>query len=152
MKSTAIISLLLSCALLTACGDKNGEKEANAMLEQATALFQNGQYADAIATIDSLRREYSKAIETRKKALTLYQEASLKQAQEDLAITDSLLLAAKAEYEQKKVAVEKSKANLTATAEELTDLTLTKMRMDSLQVRFDTECEKIKYIHKKQKE
>ena len=41
---------------------------------------------------------------------------------------------------------------LRATAEELQMLNETKVRLDSLKVRFDMQCAKIKYIHKKQKE
>ena len=41
---------------------------------------------------------------------------------------------------------------LRATSEQLQAVTLKKMELDSLQVRFDVQCAKIKYIHKKQKE
>ena len=48
--------------------------------------------------------------------------------------------------------VERDKANLRATKEALEMLARTKQKRDSLQVRFDVQCAKIKYIHKKQKE
>ena len=48
--------------------------------------------------------------------------------------------------------VEKHKQQLCATADELTLLTKTRVRRDSLQTRFDVLCAKIRYIHKKQKE
>ena len=41
---------------------------------------------------------------------------------------------------------------LRATKEELSMLNKTKVKLDSLRVRFDMQCAKIKYIHKKQKE
>ena len=56
------------------------------------------------------------------------------------------------DYKYIKDKVEKDKAELRATAEELELLTRTKMKYDSLKVRFDMQCAKIKYIHKKQKE
>ena len=91
-------------------------------------------------------------METRKKALKLYQNAALKEAQADLALTDQKMQEAIKEYDIKKKIVDKAKAELKASAEELDALTKMKMRLDSLQVRFDTQCAKIKYIHKKQKE
>ena len=80
------------------------------------------------------------------------QETELKKSQEELAIVDSTLEAVKREYEAMKVEVEKHKQQLCATADELTLLTKTRVRRDSLQTRFDVLCAKIRYIHKKQKE
>ena len=93
-----------------------------------------------------------KEIETRREALKQKQETELKKSQEELAIVDSTLEAVKREYEVMKVEVEKHKQQLCATADELTLLTKTRVRRDSLQTRFDVLCAKIRYIHKKQKE
>ena len=51
-----------------------------------------------------------------------------------------------------KETVARKKAELKVTAEELNTLTLMRMKRDSLQTAFDTQCAKIKYIHRKQKE
>ena len=91
-------------------------------------------------------------METRRKALALYQSISLKQAQDDLAHTDSILQVVTHDYNYQKTKVEKDRAELRATAEELLMLNTTKAKLDSLKVRFDMQCAKIKYIHKKQKE
>lgn len=48
--------------------------------------------------------------------------------------------------------VERRKAALQATADDLQTLTLMRIKRDSLQTRFDVQCAKIKYIHKRQKE
>lgn len=149
MKKFFISSIVI--VTLVACGN-NKQAAAEALLEQATTQFENKQYDHAFRTIDSLRRTYPEAIEARKAALKLYQEVALKQAQDDLANTDSLLLRVKAEYEQMSVRVAEAKAALKATPEMLQALTLKRMERDSLQVRFDVQCAKIKYIHKKQKE
>ena len=93
-----------------------------------------------------------KEIETRREALKHKQGTELKKSQEELAVVDSTLQAVKYEYEQLKQKVEKDKQELRATAEELTLLTKTRVRRDSLQTRFDVLCAKIRYIHKKQKE
>ena len=121
-------------------------------MEEAGQLFSDGDYDRALAKIDSLRKVFPNAIETRKKALTLYQSISLKQAQEDLAHTDSILQELTHDYNYQKAKVDKDREMLRATAEELQMLNETKVRLDSLKVRFDMQCAKIKYIHKKQKE
>lgn len=149
--TTAIIAL--AAALCLASCDGNGPRlQAEALLEEAGQLFSDGDYDRALAKIDSLRKVFPNAIETRKKALTLYQSISLKQAQEDLAHTDSILQELTHDYNYQKAKVDKDREMLRATAEELQMLNETKVRLDSLKVRFDMQCAKIKYIHKKQKE
>ena len=137
---------------LTSCDGNGSRQKAEALLEEAGQLFNDGDYDRALAKIDSLRKVFPNAIETRKKALTLYQSISLKQAQEDLAHTDSILQELTHDYNYQKAKVDKDREMLRATAEELQMLNETKVRLDSLKVRFDMQCAKIKYIHKKQKE
>ncbi len=122
------------------------------MLQKASLQFEQRQYDRALITIDSLRKVYPGAIETRKQALILQQNIELKRSQEELAIVDSLLQVVKSDYETLKLKVEKDKQELRATPEELTMLTKTRVRRDSLQTRFEVLCAKIRYIHKKQKE
>ena len=147
-----LISIAASVAILAACSENNSQRAADNILNTAEKDFSEGQYDMAMKAIDSLRKEYPTAVETRKKALKLYQNAALKEAQADLALTDQKMQEAIKEYDIKKKIVDKAKAELKASAEELDALTKMKMRLDSLQVRFDTQCAKIKYIHKKQKE
>ena len=138
--------------LTVSCGGSDAQQAAENMLEQAEKYFSEGSYDRAKIAIDSLRKVYPGAGETRKKALKLFQNISLKEAQEDLAVTDSALQAVTLDYKYIKDKVDRDKAELRATAEELETLTRTKMKLDSLKVRFDMQCAKIKYIHKKQKE
>ena len=147
-----LISIAASVTILAACSENNSQRAADNILNTAEKYFSEGQYDMAMKAIDSLRKEYPTAVETRKKALKLYQNAALKEAQADLALTDQKMQEAIKEYDIKKKIVDKAKAELKASAEELDALTKMKMRLDSLQVRFDTQCAKIKYIHKKQKE
>lgn len=146
-----IATLIVGALLLTACAD-NRQQEAEAMLSQADQLFGEKRYEQALATIDSLRRVYPGAIETRRQALRLQQNIELKRSQEELALVDSALQAVKHDYEYQRQKVEKDKAELRATAEELTMLTRTRVKRDSLQTQFDVLCGKIRYIHKKMKE
>ncbi len=142
---------ILLAAMLVACSDDK-QKAAEQMLQKAGQQFEQKQYDRALITIDSLRKVYPGAIETRKQALILQQNIELKRSQEELAVVDSLLQVVKSDYETLKQKVEKDKQELRATPEELTMLTKTRVRRDSLQTRFEVLCAKIRYIHKKQKE
>lgn len=153
MKTNNIFALLgiAACCCLASC-DNSQQKMADSLLKEAEQLFNKGEYDNALTKIDSLRNIYPNAIETRKKALGLYQSIALKQAQEDLANTDSILQAVTHDYNYQKTKVDKDREMLRATKEELSMLNKTKVKLDSLRVRFDMQCAKIKYIHKKQKE
>lgn len=148
-----IIFILSSIALLTACsGNNKQQQEAENLLEQASSLYEEGRFPEAKASIDSLRKRYPHAIDVRKKALKLGWEIELKEAQGELAKTDSLLQQVQHDYDDLQAKVEKDKANLKATPEELTMLTRTRIQRDSLRTQCETLGVKIRYIHKKQKE
>ena len=93
-----------------------------------------------------------KEINRRKVELKLHQETELKRAQEELWLTDSLLQQANAELEALQKQVEADKSALKATADELTLLTTTRMRRDSIRTQYEALGMKIRYIRKKQKE
>ena len=93
-----------------------------------------------------------KEINRRKAELKLHQETELKRAQEELWLTDSLLQQANAELEALQKQVEADKSALKATADELTLLTMTRMRRDSIRTQYEALGMKIRYIRKKQKE
>lgn len=146
-----IVMICAAMATLASCGDSDRQK-AEEMLKQAGYDYEHGRYDMALATIDSLRKTYHDIVDVRREALVLYQNISLKKAQEDLEETDRQLQEFNATYEMVRETVEKKKAALQATAEELQTLTLMRIKRDSLQARFDMQCAKIKYIHKRQKE
>ena len=142
----------MAVLLLVSCGENESQKQAEAMLEKAGICYEHGQYNQALIVIDSLRKIYPNAIDTRKKALKLYQDIELKKAQQELLITDSLLQTVNHDYAYQQEKVERDKAALRATPEELTMLTLTRMKRDSLRTQAEVLGAKIRYIHKKQKE
>lgn len=143
---------VMAALLLVSCGENEAQKQAEAMLEKAGVCYEQGQYNEALTVIDSLRKVYPNAIDTRKKALKLYQDIELKKAQQELLMTDSLLQAVNHDYTYQQEKVERDKATLCATPEELTMLTRTRMKRDSLRTQTEVLGAKIRYIHKKQKE
>ena len=131
-----IIILAASAFLLTACDD-SGSKEAQAMLDNICTLRDNGHYAEALDSIKSLRQRFPKAIKQREQALEIWQDASLRLARQDIAITDSALMA-----------VEKQMANAT-------DIAIRNMlgvRRDSLKIRYEALCGTVRVILKRQQE
>lgn len=142
---------IMLAAMLVACSNDT-QKEAETLLNQTEELFELKQYDQALTVLDSLRKVYPNSVDTRKKALKLRKSIELKRSQEELALVDSMLQAVSHDYRYQQQKVDKDKLELRATAEELTMLTRTRMRRDSLQTRFDVLCAKIRYIHKKQKE
>ncbi len=82
----------------------------------------------------------------------MHQEIELKAAQDELAATDSLLQIANHELDALQKQVDQHKKALKATPEELTLLTTTRIRRDSIRTQFETLGAKIRYIRQKQKE
>jgi len=146
------VFIVAAALLMLSCGGDDSQKQAEALLGQASAYYEEGRYEEALAAIDSLRKVYPNAIDTRKKALTLYQNIELKKAQKALAETDSLLQLVEHDFAYQQEKVNRDKAALRATPEELTMLTRTRMKRDSLRTQCEALGGKIRYIHKKQKE
>ncbi len=146
------MAAFLVAVVAVSCKNNDAKEAADGLLSRADELFDRNEYDSALITIDSLREIYPTAIETRRKALVLQQTIALKQAQEELAQTDSLLQAITNDYNYQKMKVDREKAEFKATHESLQHLTLTQMKRDSLKARFEILGAKIRYIHKKQKE
>ena len=145
------IMIIAAVLFLTGCG--NNEKErANQLIEAARTHFEQGALDAARADIDSLRKQFPNVVEARKAALQLHQEIELKAAQDELATTDSLLQIANHELDALQKQVDQHKKALKATPEELTLLTTTRIRRDSIRTQFETLGAKIRYIRQKQKE
>ena len=91
-------------------------------------------------------------INRRKAALKEKQETELRIAQEELRVTDSLLQVTNHALDSLQQKVEKDKAALKATPEELTLLTKTRIKRDSIRTQFEVLGAKIRYIREKMKE
>lgn len=143
--------IIAAVLFLTGCGN-NEKEQAAQLIETARTHFQQGALDAARADIDSLRKQFPNVVEARKAALKLHQEIELKAAQNELAVTDSLLQIANQELDALQKQVDQHKKALKATPEELTRLTITRIRRDSIRTQFETLGAKIRYIRQKQKE
>ena len=150
MKGQLII-YITAFLLVIACGETSQEQAAQ-LAQQAATCCEEGRLTEARLLIDSLRRTYPEIVEARKAALKLHQDVELKIAQQELACTDSMLILANRELEARQQQVDAHKAALKATAEELTLLTKTRMRRDSIRTQYEALGMKIRYIRQKQKE
>lgn len=142
--------IIAAVLFLTGCGN-NEKEQAAQLIETARTHFQQGALDAARADIDSLRKQFPNVVEARKAALKLHQEIELKAAQNELAVTDSLLQIANQELDALQKQVDQHKKALKATPEELTRLTMTRIRRDSIRTQFETLGAKIRYIRQKQK-
>ena len=142
---------ILAAVWLVACGE-SPQEQAELLARQATACCEDGRLDEARTLIDSLRRTFPDIVEARKAALRLHQDVELKIAQQELARTDSVLVVVNRQLDSLQQQVDAHKAALKATAEELTELTLTRIRRDSVRTRFEALGMKIRYIRQKQNE
>ena len=123
--------------VLTACQQKNENDEANALLDEIETLYETGQYRTALDSIESLRRRFPTSVEARRKGLRLWQEASLKMAQADIAVTDSALQATTAQMQAEQRIYERNMLGV---------------KKDSLQARYEALIGVVRMIRKRMDE
>lgn len=136
MKYLLTIMLIVT---LAGCNESEEQKAARmlARIDSLYELYEEGHYKEVLDSIVSLRSAYPSAVETRKKALKVWQNASLKLAQDDIARTDVMLQETLRKIEAE---TDLRKANLL------------RVRRDSLQARYEAMCGVVKMIHMRQKE
>lgn len=127
---------LLSLVVLMGCKQSEDEKAAP-LMSRIDSLYKAKDYQGTLNAITKLRADYPKALESRERALKIWQDASLKMAQEDIGRTDSALQATIKEFDAE---TNIGKKNLLG------------VKRDSLQVRYDALCGTVRVIHKRQKE
>lgn len=132
---TNIAIVAMALLTLASCGNKE-EDMAQSLYSEIENLYQAGNYQAVLDSIKVLREKYPKAIELRKKSLTLWQDANIKLAQQDIAVTDSALQV---------VIAQMNAATDIATRNQL------RLKRDSLQVRYDTQCAVVRAVRMKQK-
>ncbi|RKW52364.1 MAG: hypothetical protein D8H98_18455 [Prevotella sp.] len=134
MKKYVFIIQILFIAV--ACEQNQGSK-AIQMLENIETYYNKGDYKRALDSISALRVKYPSAIEERKKALVIWQKASLKQAEQEIVKTDSAL---------------QNIPSRIASAKTLLQKNLLGVKRDSLKARYDAMCSVVRMIRIRMKE
>lgn len=89
MKKSVIYIATLALTTLAACN--NTEKEAQARLDNAKAMFERNEYFAAKSEIDSIRALYPKEYKVLKAGLSLMRQVEQKEAERNLAFCDSMM-------------------------------------------------------------
>lgn len=135
MKKATLLTLA-AMALMASCQKTEDEKAAS-LMNKIDSLYKAGNYQATLNAITRLRANHPKAVESREKALKIWQDASLKMTQAEIGRTDSALQATIAQYGAEKDLYRKN---------------LLRVKRDSLQVRYDALCGTVRVIHKRQAE
>ena len=133
MKGFYIFAILLTM-MLGSCQQKENTSDASQLLEEIKQLYADGNYRETLDSIESLRSKYPTAIEERRQALRLWQEASLKMAQDDIAKTDSALQATTRQMEAETRIYERNMLGV---------------KKDSLQARYEAMIGVVRMIRKR---
>ena len=135
MKKATLLTLA-AMALMASCQKTEDEKAAS-LMNKIDSLYKAGNYQATLNAITRLRANHPKAVESREKALKIWQDASLKMRQAEIGRTDSALQATIAQYGAEKDLYRKN---------------MLRVKRDSLQVRYDALCGTVRVIHKRQAE
>ncbi|MCF2578225.1 MULTISPECIES: hypothetical protein [Prevotellaceae] len=131
-----ILLTIITLMLFTACAKTDDEK-AQDLLAQIDQLYAKGKYKETLDSITVLRDRFPMALESRRKALVVWQKASLAMAQKDVANTDIRLQEVARQIEE--------------TTDRLTRNMLL-VKRDSLQARYEAMCGVVRMIHARQKQ
>lgn len=126
----------VAAVTLLSCGPTESDNAA-ALVAQIEQLYADGKYQTVLDSITSLRQRYPEEVEARRRVLPIWQDASLRIAQADIARTDSSLQATIAEM---------------AAAKTIRERNFIGIRRDSLQVRYDVLVGTVRVIHRRQQE
>lgn len=135
MKKATLLTLA-AMALMASCQKTEDEKAAS-LMNKIDSLYKAGNYQATLNAITRLRANHPKAVESREKALKIWQDASLKMTQAEIGRTDSALQATIAQYGAEKDLYRKN---------------MLRVKRESLQVRYDALCGTVRVIHKRQAE
>ena len=136
MKAKVFFLTAVAAVTLLSCGPTESDNAAE-LVAQIEQLYADGKYQTVLDSITSLRQRYPKEVEARRRVLPIWQDASLRIAQADIARTDSALQATIAEMEAAKTIRERNFIGI---------------RRDSLQVRYDVLVGTVRVIHRRQQQ
>jgi hypothetical protein len=132
MLTMALVLAFAACTQRTTEDDKAAQ-----LLEKIETLNREGAYAAALDSITSLRQQFPRAVNARRRALEIWQEASLKMTQDDIGRTDSALQAVTRQMEAETNIYKRNMLGV---------------KRDSLQARYEGLIGTVRVIHKKMKE
>lgn len=136
MKAKVFFLTAVAAVTLLSCSPTESDNAA-ALVAQIEQLYADGKYQTVLDSITSLRQRYPREVEARRRVLPIWQDASLRIAQADIARTDSALQATIAEMDAAKTIRERNFIGI---------------RRDSLQVRYDVLVGMVRVIHRRQQE
>ena len=130
--------LFFTFTVILFCGcTKTEDEKAQTLLAQIDSLYNKGKYSAALDSITQLRERFPKAVEARKHALKVWQDASLRMAQDDVAKTDILLQETESQLQTE---TDRYRRNMLG------------VRRDSLKARYEAMCGVVRMIHMRQKQ
>ena len=132
MLTMALVLAFVACTQRTTEDDKAAQ-----LLEKIETLNREGAYAAALDSITSLRQQFPRAVNARRRALEIWQEASLKMTQDDIGRTDSALQAVTRQMEAETNIYKRNMLGV---------------KRDSLQARYEGLIGTVRVIHKKMEE
>ena len=137
MMKKMMLTIALALAF-AACTQRTTEDDkAVRLLEKIEKLNREGAYAAALDSITSLRQQFPRAVNARRRALEIWQEASLKMTQDDIGRTDSALQAVTRQMEAETNIYKRNMLGV---------------KRDSLQARYEGLIGTVRVIHKKMEE
>ena len=132
MLTMALVLAFVACTQRTTEDDKAAQ-----LLEKIETLNREGAYAAALDSITSLRQQFPRAVNARRRALEIWQEASLKMTQDDIGRTDSALQVVTRQMEAETNIYKRNMLGV---------------KRDSLQARYEGLIGTVRVIHKKMEE
>ena len=126
--------LFVLTAIICSCAETQDEK-ATPLMSDIESLYGSGQYKQTLDSIMTLRKNFPEAIDSRKRALKIWQNASLKMAQQDIARTDSALQAT---------------LRAISSTGNIGKRNMLGVKRDSLKARYEAMCGVVRMIHYRQ--
>lgn len=136
MMKQLLFTIFATTLLLSSCSPTD-EDRARPLMAKVDSLYRAGAYRAALDSITLLRDKYPQAVEARRKALTVWQNASLKMAQADVARTD--------------VQIQEVNACIGRETDRYRRNMLL-VKRDSLQARYEAMCGVVRMIRARQKQ
>ena len=136
MMKHLLFAIFATSLLLSSCSPTD-EDRAKPLMAKIDSLYKAGAYRVTLDSITLLRDKYPQAVEARRKALVVWQNASLKMAQADVARTDVQLQDVNARIGRETNLYRRN---------------LLLVKRDSLQARYEAMCGVVRMIRARQKQ